>query len=200
MQYKLSRNGSNPADILGNDYKSTLKPALNRFEDELKKSSLEKLEELISLQQKSQDNIIKIKEKGSRLTELKSQIDVGETQLSLMKKDLEDYTSMCCMEANRMTEDDEQEVHTLDTMEQKVEDSLKSSNEKLQHVTQQTDEEIQICACELMALIDSVSKYKEHMTSTILDKKNGFSETAEAVPNTLKGSLAAEFGSLLPKI
>ncbi|PIA60979.1 hypothetical protein AQUCO_00300474v1 [Aquilegia coerulea] len=200
MQYKLSKNGSNPADILGNDYKSTLKPALNRFEDELKKSSLEKLEELISLQQKSQDNIIKIKEKGSRLTELKSQIDVGETQLSLMKKELEDYTSMCCMEANRMTEDDEQEVHTLDTMEQKVEDSLKSSNEKLQHVTKLTDEEIQICARELMALIDSVSKYKEHMASTILDMKNGVSETSKAVPNTLKGSLAAEFGSLIPKI
>ncbi|KAF5190730.1 kinetochore protein NDC80-like protein [Thalictrum thalictroides] len=200
MQYKLNRNGSNPADILGNDYKSTLKPALNSFEDELKKSSMAKWEELISFQQKSQDNLIKLKEKRSRLAEVQSQIDAVETQLSLMKKELEDYTSMCCMEANRMTEDYEQEAQKLDTMERKVEDSLKSSSEKLQHVIKQTDEETQMCARELLTLIDSVSKCKEHMESAILDMKNGFSETAEAVANTLKGSLAAEFGSLLPKI
>lgn len=68
---------------------------------------------------------------------------------------------------------------------------------KLQEAIKQSDEEIQSCACEFMALIDSVSKYKEHMQSKVLEMKNDVLETAGALSNAYKGSWPAEFGNIL---
>lgn len=57
------------------DYKSTLKPALTSFDDEIKKNSMGKWEELISLQQQSLEMAAKIEAKRNRIAALQSRID-----------------------------------------------------------------------------------------------------------------------------
>ncbi|RVW59368.1 hypothetical protein CK203_103218 [Vitis vinifera] len=60
---RVFAKGSSPAEVLGIDYKSMLKPALDSFADDINKSSMSKLEELISLQQQSVENAAKIEAK-----------------------------------------------------------------------------------------------------------------------------------------
>ncbi|KAF9593666.1 hypothetical protein IFM89_024483 [Coptis chinensis] len=99
---------------------------------------------------------------------------------------------MCSAEAKRITEDLEQEMHKLDKTEREEDEFLKTSSAKLQDLIKKNDEEIQKCAHELLMLVDSVSKYKESMESTLLNIRRDVSETAEAITNVYKGSLAAE--------
>lgn len=99
----------------------------------------------------------------------------------------------CNMEGKRMIEDFERETHNVEIMEKEAEEYVKLSNLKLEETIKQQDEEIQACARELLALVDSVSKYKESMESTISEMKTGLSETAEAVETLFRGSLPANF-------
>ncbi|RVW78526.1 hypothetical protein CK203_049799 [Vitis vinifera] len=64
---RVFAKGSSPAEVLGIDYKSMLKPALDSFGDDINKSSMSKLEELISLQQQSVENAAKIEAKRNCL-------------------------------------------------------------------------------------------------------------------------------------
>ena len=75
LQYVLNAKGSSPAEVLGIDYKSTLKPALDSFADDINKSSMSKLEELISLQQQSVEIAAKIEAKRNRVAALESNCD-----------------------------------------------------------------------------------------------------------------------------
>ncbi|XP_010246165.1 PREDICTED: uncharacterized protein LOC104589514 [Nelumbo nucifera] len=195
-QYVLNTKGSTPAEVLGIDYKATLKPALDEFMDNIKKSSKAKLEELISLQQQSVENASKIESKRNRLAALQSRIDEGEAQLNLLKKEIEDYTSRCAVEAKRMLEDVQREEHNLDLVEKESEEFLKTSKLKLHDVIKQCDEETQMCARELLMLIDTVSKHKEYMESTISQMKNELLETTGAVADAHKASLKLQFGSI----
>ena len=83
FHYELNSKGSTPAEVLGIDYKSTLKPAINSFAEELKKSATAKLEEFISLQQQSKEMTAKIETKRSRLTALQSHLDEVSMVLAL---------------------------------------------------------------------------------------------------------------------
>lgn len=74
---------------------------------------------------------------------------------------------------------------------------VKVSELKLQDMRKHSEENIQTHASELFKLIDSVSKYKEHVGSKILEMKRALSETATAVSNEYKRPLQAEFGNLL---
>lgn len=67
---------------------------------------------------------------------------------------------------------------------------------KFEEAVKQSEDEVHKCACELIALVDSVSKYKEYMQSKISEMKNDVSETAAALSNLYKGSLTTEFGNI----
>ncbi|XP_010246352.1 PREDICTED: uncharacterized protein LOC104589657 [Nelumbo nucifera] len=120
----------------------------------------------------------------------------GEAQLNLLKKEIEDYTSRCAVEAKRMLEDVQREEHNLDLVEKEAEEFFKTSKLKLHDVIKQCDEETQMCARELLMLIDTVSKHKEYMESTISQMKNEFLETTGAVADAHKASLKLQFGSI----
>ncbi|KAJ9687324.1 hypothetical protein PVL29_015993 [Vitis rotundifolia] len=158
---------------------------------------MSKLEELISLQQQSVENAAKIEAKRNRLAALQSRSDEVEAQLNSSKKETQNYTSRCATEAKKLVEDVEIETHNVDIVEREVADVLETSKLKLQEAIKQNEEEIQICAWELYALVDSVSKYKEHMASKISEMKSNLSETAGAVSDSYKGSLSAQFGITL---
>lgn len=75
FQYVLNPKGSTPAEIMGIDYKSKLKPALGSYADDVQKSSMAKLEELISLQQQSKENAAKIEGKRNHIAALQTHVD-----------------------------------------------------------------------------------------------------------------------------
>lgn len=70
---------------------------------------------------------------------------------------------------------------------------MKTSELRLQEAIRQSEEEIQMRACELFTLVDAVSKYKEYVESRISEMKSELAETAVAVSDAYKGSLPAQF-------
>lgn len=68
----MNANGSTPAEIMGIDYKSKLKPTLKSFGEDIKKNSVVKLEESITLQQQLSEISAKIEEKRNHIAKLQS--------------------------------------------------------------------------------------------------------------------------------
>ncbi|KAJ6342816.1 hypothetical protein OIU78_010682 [Salix suchowensis] len=193
-QYVPNANGSGVAEIMGFDYKSTIKPGMESFATAIKESSMAKLEELILLQQQSSELAAKIEGKRNRTTTLQSHIDEMEAQLNLSRKETEDCTSRCAAEAKMIVEDVQTEAHNLDVLEREAAEILKAAEQKLEEEIKTSEEEIQMQAVELLALVDSVSKCKEQIESKISESKSKLSETVVAVSNAYKGSLSAQFG------
>ncbi|KAL5097601.1 hypothetical protein RYX36_001928 [Vicia faba] len=125
IQYVLNPKGTTPAEIMGIDYKVTLKPALNSFADDIKKSTVLKLEEVIALQQKSNESAARIEGKRNQLAALQLHIDQLETQKDMIKKETQDYTSRCAAEVKNMTEDIQIVDHDMSIMERESFDILK---------------------------------------------------------------------------
>ncbi|CAM8952873.1 unnamed protein product [Rhodiola kirilowii] len=196
LQYILNAKGTTPAEVLGIDYKVELKPALESLMNDIKKSSEEKLEELITLQRQSVELVNRHEEKRNRIASLEKRIDEVEHNLTLLKKDTEDYISRCETEKKRVVEDFETEAQNLDIVEKEAADMLKAANLNLQNTIKHTDEEIQKCALELFKLVDCVSKCKEHTASKITEMRDKLSQTAAAVSNVYKGSLPPQLGGL----
>ncbi|TQD99955.1 hypothetical protein C1H46_014459 [Malus baccata] len=181
---------------MGIDYKSTLKPALDAYSEDIKKSSVEKLEDLISLQKQSSELSAQIEGKRNFIATLQSHIGEVEAQLNLLKKETQEYTSRCAAEARNLMEDVERETRNLVIVEREADEILKTSKLKLQDAIKQTEEETQTCAYGLMAVIDSVSKHKEYVQTKIFEMKRDVSETAVAVSDTHKSCLQSQFGFL----
>ncbi|CAN4110635.1 unnamed protein product [Withania somnifera] len=189
FQYQLDAQGSSPTEVLGIDYKKKLKPTLATFEDEMKKNSMGKMEELISLQQQSVEKATKVESKRNRLAALQAHIDNLEAQLDLIKKERLDFTSSCATEARRIVEEVETETRKLELVEREAADYLKAAKAKLQETIEQTEEEVQSCARELFAVVDSVSKYKEYITSKVAMMRSDLAETAAAIADMHKSGL-----------
>lgn len=197
FEYKLNAKGSTPAEVLGMDYKSTLKPALISFDEGIKKSSMGKLEELISLQQKSVEMTAKIEAKRNHIAALQSRIDELEAQLNSVQREAQEYTSRCVAEAQNMADAMEADTRKLEIVEKEAAELLKNSEQNLQEAIILDEEETQMCARELWALIESVSKYKEYMGSKISEMGSSLTKTVASVSDLHKGSLTAQFGNIL---
>ncbi|CAA7395187.1 unnamed protein product [Spirodela intermedia] len=195
FQYVLKAEGSSAAEVLGEDYKTVLKPFLNEAADETKKSSVAKLEEKIYLQQQSREKSILLDERKELLSILQKKIDEAEARSILLKREVDDHTSRCSAEAERMMKDRESREHQLLIMEEEAENFLKDSELKLQKSIRESDEEIQMCASELVALIDAVSEYKECMESLVGEIQADLSETTQAIVDAHKAFLSARLMS-----
>ncbi|KAK4438261.1 Kinetochore protein NDC80 [Sesamum alatum] len=187
FQYQLNAKGSTPSEVLGLDYKSILKPSLASFTEDIKRSSMGKLEELISLRQQSGENAAKLEEKRNRIAVLQTHIDNVEAQLNIMRKETQDYASRCAAEAKKLAEEVEMEAEKMSVVENEAAEFLKTSKAELQETTMQTEEEVKLCAQELFDLINSVSTYKEYMGSKIARMRNDLLETAGTVADIYKG-------------
>ena len=75
FQYSLSAEGSSAADVLGKEYKTVLKPFISDIANETKKNLAARLEEKISLQQRSRENSLLLDERKKRITSLRKKID-----------------------------------------------------------------------------------------------------------------------------
>ncbi|MED6148736.1 hypothetical protein PIB30_055692 [Stylosanthes scabra] len=193
IQYQLNAKGATAAEILGFDHKLSLKPALNSLTEDIKKSSMGRMEELISYQQMSNENAARLEEKRDIVATVQSQIDQMEAQLNKIRNETQDYANRCSAEAKQMLEDVHVTSHDLDIMEREAADVLKATKLKLQEAVKQSEEEIQMHARELLKLVDLVSKYKEHVASKISEMNRDLSETASAVSEAYRGSFPTHF-------
>ncbi|PIM98610.1 Centromere-associated protein HEC1 [Handroanthus impetiginosus] len=198
FQYQLNAKGSTPAEVLGLDYKSILKPALVSFAEDITRNSMGKLEELISLRQQSGENAAKLEEKRNRIEVLQSHIDEVEAQLNIMRKETQEYASRCAAEARRMAEEVDMEAQKMSAVEKEAAEFLKTSKAELQETVMQTEEEVKLCAQELFDLINSVSTYKEYMGSKIARMRSDLLETAGAVADIYKGYRPSQ-GCVVPE-
>ncbi|WOL20049.1 kinetochore protein [Canna indica] len=192
FQYVLNAKGSSPAEVMGVNYKSILKPALSSLAEELKKTSVSKLEESITLQEQSREIARKLEEKRDNLASFQAKIDEAEVRLTLLKNDAEEYASKCAAEAQKVKDEFTKKEDELNIVEKTAEEFLKNSEKELQVATKESDEETQMCGRELLALIDAVSEYKEFMESTVSGMKIDLCGTAEYI-----SSLSAKLVSSL---
>ncbi|KAJ8755003.1 hypothetical protein K2173_015515 [Erythroxylum novogranatense] len=75
FHYSLNAKGSTPAQFMGIDYKSTLKPGLQSFTEDIKRTSMAKLEELILLQQQSSELNAKVEAKKNQTASIQSYVE-----------------------------------------------------------------------------------------------------------------------------
>ncbi|XVF00738.1 hypothetical protein REPUB_Repub04eG0027300 [Reevesia pubescens] len=193
FQYELNAKGSTPAEVMGIDYKATLKPELESYADKIRESSKKNFEDMITLQQQSKEMATKIEDKKNRLASVQSRIDEVEAQIDLFKKEIQECGYRSTAEAQKMVEDVQLEAHKLDITEREAAEIQKASQLRLQEAIRQSEEEIQMHAHELFTVVDSVSKYKEHVESKISEMRVSLSETAAAISDAYKGSLPAQF-------
>ncbi|XP_047976876.1 kinetochore protein NDC80 homolog [Salvia hispanica] len=187
FQYQLHADGSTPAEVLGSDYKSILKPALVAFAEEIKGSSMEKLEELISLRPRSGENAAKLEDKRNHIAVLQSHNDEVESQLHIVTKEMQEYISRRAAEAKKMVEEVETKAQHISVVEKDAAELLKNSKAGLHEDTIQTEEDVKLCARELFELINSVAAYKEYVASKIARMRTDLLESAGAVADTYKG-------------
>lgn len=69
---------------------------------------------------------------------------------------------------------------------------MQNNEQKLQNAVKRNQEETQVCARELLALVDIVLKYKEDMESMIAGAKTSLSETVKLVGEIYRTSLSKE--------
>ncbi|CAA0822044.1 Unknown protein [Striga hermonthica] len=188
FQYQLNSIGSSPSEVLGLDYKTVLKPALASFSEDIKRSSMGKLEELISLRQQSGENTAKLEERRNHVASLQSHIDEVEAQLNMIRKEKHEYASRCAAEARKLADEVELEAHSISIVENEAAEFLKTSKAELEATIAQTEEEVKLCAEELFLMINSVSKYKEYVALKIAGMRNDLLETAGAVADMYKGT------------
>ncbi|TYJ50214.1 hypothetical protein E1A91_A01G190400v1 [Gossypium mustelinum] len=192
FQYEVNPKGSTPAEVIGINYKATLKSELESYAEKIRKGSKEKFEDVIILQQQSKEMDIKIENQKYRIVVLQSHIDEVEAQINLLKKEMQEYGDRSTAEAKKMVEDIQIEAHKLDVTEREAAEILKASQLRLQEAIQQSKEETQMHARELFMLVDSLSKYKQHVESKISEMRVSLSETTAAVSDAYRGTLPAQ--------
>jgi len=74
---------------------------------------------------------------------------------------------------------------------------VKAAELKLMEERMQSEQDVQVSAYELFALIDSVSRYKEHIETKIAEMRKELSETAQFVSNAYKNTLSARLNVAL---
>ncbi|CAH2064126.1 unnamed protein product [Thlaspi arvense] len=194
IQFAVNENGESPAEVMGVDYKSVVKPALCSLYDGIKGSSLEKAETLTTSQHQASEMASKMESRKSLLGSIQSQINELEEKMELVKKETQDLATKCDLEAKTMAESVKTEALNLEAVEKEAAEFLKASELRLQEAVKQSEEKVQAFAAQLFALIDSISKHKEYMDSKMLEVKNGVTDTANAVSEIYKANLKKQLG------
>jgi kinetochore protein NDC80 len=86
------------------------------------------------------------------------------------------------------------EALNLEVVEKEAAEFVKASELRLQEAVKESEEEVQACAAQLFALIDSISKQKEYMDSKISEIKTGVADTASAVSEIYKANFKKNLG------
>ncbi|XP_052165566.1 kinetochore protein NDC80 homolog [Oryza glaberrima] len=181
FQYMLNTKASSPVELLGTSYKTIMKPALNSLADEARRISILKHDESVELEKQSQRNAKILSEKKNHISFCQTKTDEMVARLDSLDVEIGNHVSRCKADARLMKDELEKKDHHLSTVEKESEEFLKISEKKLEDAKRETDEEIQMCARELLKLIDSVTEYKEFMETSISGMRKDLYETVDDI-------------------
>lgn len=181
FQYMLNTKASSPVELLGTSYKTIMKPALNSLADEARRISILKHDESVELEKQSQRNAKILSEKKNHISVCQTKTDEMVARLDSLDVEIGNHVSRCKADARLMKDELEKKDHHLSTVEKESEEFLKISEKKLEDAKRETDEEIQMCARELLKLIDSVTEYKEFMETSISGMRKDLYETVDDI-------------------
>ncbi|XP_020582211.1 kinetochore protein NDC80 homolog [Phalaenopsis equestris] len=188
VQLVLNAKASSAAEVIGIDHKTKLKPAIRALMEETKKSTVSKMEELINLQKQSLENDMLLDGKRAYYTAIQNKINEIESQVDMLKLEIEEHGLKCSSEMENIEEESEAKEEQLKLMDREAQELLMESEEKLKRTLIECTEETQLCAQELYSLIDSVSQYKEFMGSTVVGIGEEIREIVEGVKQAFEAS------------
>uniref|UniRef100_A0A0D9X8R5 Kinetochore protein NDC80 n=1 Tax=Leersia perrieri TaxID=77586 RepID=A0A0D9X8R5_9ORYZ len=181
FHYTVNTKGSSPVEVLGTGYKTILKPALNSLADEMRMISVSKHDDVVDLEKQSQRNAKVLEEKRNCLSAHQANYDKSVALMDSLDVEIENHGSRCKNDARLIENELEKKEHELSTVEKEAHGLLKNSENRLQDAKQQSDQETQLCARQLLELIDSVADYKEFMEATISGMKKELYETVDYI-------------------
>ncbi|KAF3525311.1 hypothetical protein F2Q69_00049047 [Brassica cretica] len=197
VQFAVNERGVEPGEVMGVDYKAVVKPALCSLCDGIKEGSMEKVQELVTLQEHASEMATKIESRKRLLGSIQLQITEVEDKMRIVKKEAQELAAKCDLEAKTMAGGLKTEEMNLEDVEKEAAEMLKASEVRLEEETKQSEAEVQATAEKLFVLIDSISKHKEYMDSKISEVKTRVEDTASAVSEIYKASLKRHLGGSL---
>ncbi|CAN8254567.1 unnamed protein product [Cochlearia groenlandica] len=194
IQFDVNERGS-LGEVMGVDYKTTVKPALYSLRDSVKASLTENTDELSTFQHHAFETGSKIESEKSLLNLVKSQENKLEEKIDLVKKETRDLAKKRDLEVKTMLESLKSEALNIEIVENEAAELVRGSELRLKESEKQCDEEVKACASQLFKLIDSVSKHKEYMDSKISEIKTSVDNTASGVAEIYKTGLKRHLGN-----
>ncbi|KAJ4745882.1 Kinetochore protein NDC80 [Rhynchospora pubera] len=194
FQYMLNAKGSTPVEVIGAEYKTVLKPALQNLEEEMKKISVSKLEESIALQEELQDKGKVPEEKKKFLTTLQGRLDDIEDRYRFVQNEMEKYRATCAAETKKMKDNLLERDSQTSSIKNEAQEFRKNAEMRLRDAVRVAEEETQRVAYDLIALMDVATEFKEHEESMTVQRKSDLAEYIDFV-----AALSTKVNSVVPK-
>ncbi|KAH9317020.1 hypothetical protein KI387_018789, partial [Taxus chinensis] len=180
FNYKLNSRGGTATEMLGVDFKATVRSGIMSSTEDYEHNYREMWEESLAVQQKLHEKCTQQERKRKVNAGLSAKIKKLEARYNTIQKSMEEYVSSKAAECERLEADVENNENVMKTKKQAEADSyLKKARLELEEITKYHDEKIQVCSNELLQLIDTATKYKEHVERKISSVKTALNETIQ---------------------
>ncbi|GLJ50474.1 hypothetical protein SUGI_1075520 [Cryptomeria japonica] len=179
FEYKLNSRGVTATDILGVDFKATIKAGIISCTEDFERNSREKWEESIAIQQQLHDKVLEQEGKKKINASLVAKSKKLEARFNAITKSMEEYVASKMEECEKLSREVEKSEQDMKLKDIEADEYLKKAISELEERTRHYDEEIKRCSNELLRLIDMVAKHKEHVESAISNVKKASIETLQ---------------------
>ncbi|GLJ56049.1 hypothetical protein SUGI_1203390 [Cryptomeria japonica] len=144
FEYKLNKRGMTDMDILGVDFKATIRPQIISSTEDYEHNYRKIWEESVAVQQKVHDKWSEQERKREVNSSLSAQIKKIEARYNTVKNGMEEYVMSKAMECERLLTHVENNENEMKKKEAEADNILKKATSELEEVTKHYDEEIQL--------------------------------------------------------
>ncbi|CAN6163541.1 unnamed protein product, partial [Urochloa humidicola] len=181
FEYVINSKGTSPAEMLGPNYKTVLKPAVLAHAEENKRTAVLNLAESADLQKQLQGSAKMLEEERRNISSLQAKNDEMVACLNSLEREIANDDSRYTTDARRMKDEWEKKYSALSSIEKEADEFLKNSEKRLQEAIIKSDKETQALAHELLQLLDSIAEHKELMEAKIAQGRKDLYETADYI-------------------
>ncbi|CAN6199315.1 unnamed protein product [Urochloa humidicola] len=181
FQYVINSKGTSPAEMLGPDYKTVLKPAVLAHAEENKRRAVLNLAESADLQKQLQGSAKVLEEERSNISSLQDKNDEMVACLHSLEREITNDDSRYTAQIRQMKDEWEKKYSALSSVEKEADEFLKTSEKRFQEAIIKSDKETQALAHELLQLLDSIAEHKELMEAKVAQGRKDLYETADYI-------------------
>ncbi|CAN6216393.1 unnamed protein product [Urochloa humidicola] len=132
FQYVINSKGTSPAEMLGPDYKTVLKPAVLAHAEENKRTAVLNLAESADLQKQLQGSAKMLEEERSNIASLQAKNDEMVACLNSLEREIANDNSRYTTDVRRMKDEWEKKYSALSSVEKEADEFFKNSEKRLQ--------------------------------------------------------------------